>query len=192
MRLKTLLLSIALLVTTSYSGRAQQKMPVGTVFAYAGEFSNIPNNCLICDGTEYNSADYPELYKAIKIAWGGNIAKKIFAVPDLRGAFLRGVNAGQSAERGDPQASARVAIHLDPENHLSGNTGNSVGSYQADALRSHHHDYTIPVRGAQSYATSGSPTNPFIGGDSTPTTTDTGGLETRPKNAYVYYLIVAK
>jgi microcystin-dependent protein len=192
MRLKTFLLSIALMVTTSYSAHAQEKMPVGTVFAYAGEISNIPNNCLVCDGTEYNSKDYPKLYKAIKVAWGGNTAKNIFAVPDLRGAFLRGVNAGQSAEQGDPEASARVAIHEDAEHHLSGNTGSSVGSYQSDAFKHHKHDYSVPTPNVHTAELVGEPSAPLMNGPVTSQTAEAGGTETRPKNAYVYYLIVAK
>jgi len=63
--------------------------PAGTVQSYAG--ANTPDGWLICDGTEYQQADYPELFEAIGQTWGG--ATGTFFVPDLRGRVTIGVSA---------------------------------------------------------------------------------------------------
>lgn len=67
--------------------------PVGTVIAYYGETA--PAHYLICDGSEYNKTDYPDLWTHLSsltdttpYVVDGNNTK--FKVPDLRGEFLRG------------------------------------------------------------------------------------------------------
>ena len=67
--------------------------PVGTIISIFSETA--PANYLICDGTAYNKADYPELAAHLLaltdntpyIVSGDNTK---FKVPDLRGEFLRG------------------------------------------------------------------------------------------------------
>jgi len=63
-------------------------LPVGAVFpAVVGA---TPENCLLCDGTEYTEAAYPELYAAIHANFKGS---GVFTVPDLRGRMV--IGAGQ-------------------------------------------------------------------------------------------------
>lgn len=57
-----------------------------------------PDWCLLCDGTEYDGDDYPDLYAVIDVAYhtGGGM----FVVPDLlfrfpRGAVVPGTQGGQ-------------------------------------------------------------------------------------------------
>lgn len=71
-----------------------QDSPVGNIISYMG--NNTPKHYLDCDGTVYNVGDYPELeahfiteFGAIDY-FGGNAAQNTWAVPDLRGEFLRG------------------------------------------------------------------------------------------------------
>lgn len=47
----------------------------------AGVFNAIPDNMLLCDGAEYDCADYPELCAVIDSAF---ISGDVFNVPDLR------------------------------------------------------------------------------------------------------------
>jgi len=61
---------------------------IGEIFAYAG--STLPAGCLACDGTIYNTADYPALFQVIGSAFGGN-GSSTFGVPDLRGRVSLGV-----------------------------------------------------------------------------------------------------
>lgn len=70
-----------------------QDMPVGAVAPFFGKTA--PAHYLICDGTTYNIGTYPEL-EAFIIEEYGNVNKfggngtATWAVPDLRGEFLRG------------------------------------------------------------------------------------------------------
>ena len=48
---------------------------------------------LPCDGRELDIGLYSALFAAIGIAWGGDVKKGKFNLPDLQGYFLRGVDA---------------------------------------------------------------------------------------------------
>jgi len=65
-----------------------QVAPVASVQAYAG--ATAPTGWLVCDGTEYNQADYAALFAVIGQTYGGAIGK--FKVPDLGGRVIVGVN----------------------------------------------------------------------------------------------------
>lgn len=90
--------------------------PVGEVIAFMGKI--IPPNYLACDGTVYAIADYPYLAKHFadnfgsKNYFGGN-GTTTFAVPDLRGEFLRGSGtASRQTGSGDI-----VGSHQNPTYH---------------------------------------------------------------------------
>ena len=54
--------------------------PPGTIFDYAGLY--LPSGFLVCDGTSYSTATYPNLFAAIGYVWGGGGGN--FNVPDMR------------------------------------------------------------------------------------------------------------
>jgi hypothetical protein len=153
-------------------------IPVGTIISYAGR--NIPNGWLLCDGSEVNRQTYDALFLQIDSVWGKGNGSSTFNLPDLRGQFLRGVN-GLSNK--DLDTTTRYALKP------GGNIGNKIGSYQNDELKSHQHQLPIGSIGG------GGPIvyfNPFGSGGVQPYFTpgnDILGKETRPKNAYVYFII---
>lgn len=91
--------------------------PVGTVISVMGVTA--PANYLACDGTVYNISDYPELAAffgqqfSMVNKFGGN-GTTTFAVPDLRGEFLRGTGTNSHANNGD---GAAVGVHQDATTH---------------------------------------------------------------------------
>lgn len=101
--------------------------PVGTVISVMGKIA--PVNYLICDGTVYNIADYPELANYFlqqfeaKNYFGGD-GTTTFAVPDLRGEFLRGTgtnsheNQGSGANVGEHQDATEVPLLYTQNNKL--------------------------------------------------------------------------
>jgi hypothetical protein len=97
------------------------------------------------------------------------------SVPDLRGLFLRGLNAF------DPSVPLRSSDQQDPDSNRK------AGEYQADLFRSHQHDYSDHYVGGNGKDVQSGSSYPR------PTlkekTEMTGGEETRPKNAAVYYYI---
>jgi hypothetical protein len=109
-----------------------------------------------------------------------------FNLPDLRGNFLRGVDANSGR---DPDAATRFAL-------LGGGQGGaSVGSYQGDQFANHAHNYVdayySEAGGLGPQTTIGSHSTDYDNGiyQRAQTTNFTGGNETRPKNAAVYYII---
>lgn len=87
--------------------------PLGTIISYYGETA--PRFYLICDGSEYNKADYPELSAHLlsltnhsQYEVDGDSTK--FKVPDLRGEFLRGTGTNSHTNQGD---GADVGEHQD-------------------------------------------------------------------------------
>lgn len=160
---------------------------VGTVMAWAGPVSTIPSNWLVCDGRSLDRTNprYTALFNAIGSSWGGD-GVNAFNLPDLRGYFLRGVDAGASR---DPDRDNRAACNL------GGHIGNQVGSVQLDQFQDHSHAVTGNIAGSNHThdADGGSdkwncdPPSGYVvvqGPNS-----GSHGAETRPKNAYVHWII---
>lgn len=102
--------------------------PVGHIIPYMG--NNAPKHYLICDGREYNIVDYPYLAQHFTTEFGsvnyfGGDGTTTFAVPDLRGEFLRGTgtatrNTGTGADVGvhqDGTRHANIDIHYEGSNN---------------------------------------------------------------------------
>lgn len=87
--------------------------PIGTINFF--DASIAPQGWLACDGTTYNIVDYPDLatyYASVHGSanfYGGN-GTTTFAVPDLRGEFLRGTGTNGHTNQGN---GANVGVHQD-------------------------------------------------------------------------------
>jgi hypothetical protein len=179
-------------------------VPPGTIVAFGGD--QVPLGWLLCGGDVKSSLQYPRLYSAIRTNWGAGIlgSTNDFNLPDLRGMFLRGVNSGRNDGYDDPDAGGRtnsVPVGRPATGgQVSGNNGDSVGSIQSDAFAQHTHalswtghplaadvinaDWPPGFSGSGLFANISSLKSPtaFSAGN-------TGGDETRSKNAYVNYII---
>ena len=99
---------------TGEIGTKKDTTPVGVVVSYMG--NNPPEGYLSCDGTTYNISEYPKLAEQIKTEFGsynhfGGDGLSTFAVPDLKGEFLRGTGTNNHANSGNGVA---VGVHQDP------------------------------------------------------------------------------
>lgn len=88
------------MVTDRYIGGGGNDQ-VGTIIQYFG--SNPPKGFLSCDGSIYNIVDYSRLANHIEGEFGsknffGGDGTTTFAVPDLRGEFLRGTGTNGATE----------------------------------------------------------------------------------------------
>ena len=116
---------------------------VGTIKAYMG--ITAPRDYLACDGTIYNIADYKELAEHIKTQFGsynffGGDGITTFAVPDLRGEFLRGSGTNSHANQG---SGASVGVHQDGTEHQTSktNANNAVRLYYTDGTKLNYNNY---------------------------------------------------
>ena len=157
--------------------------PVGTVISIMGK--QAPLNYLVCDGTVYNISDYPELatYFAGQFEtsnfFGGD-GETTFAVPDLRGEFLRGSGINSRADQG---SGAEVGVHQDATEHLflrnNGNNG-IVSGASTTAFESENEDTRIGSRKA-SVSTGAATSSDFA-----------QRYTSRPTNTSVLYCIATK
>lgn len=159
-------------------------MPVGSIIAFAGDINKIPKGWLLCDGSEVNRSHYAELFDVIKTHHGNGDMINTFNLPDYRGRFLRGVDhlAGR-----DKDSASRT------KSNSGGNHGNMVGSVQEDQFASHEHSLQWWANGGMTlpniYPGIPNSYNPLPNQASSKGVGTSGGSETRPKNAYVNFLI---
>ncbi|MFH0757266.1 MAG: tail fiber protein [Bacteroidota bacterium] len=151
-------------------------VPVGTILSYAG--ISVPQGWILCDGSAVSRSGFARLYSVIGTAWGQGDGSSTFNLPDLRGMFLRGADNGAGR---DPDSGERAALNP------GGNSGDHIGSYQADQISSHSHDIQtynggsgVEVISSQASTAESS----YLASSQS-----YGGNETRPRNVYVAYMI---
>ena len=168
-------------------------IPAGAIVAFAGESNRIPSGWQLCDGREVSKYEpmYHRLFEAIVTAWGGTGTPRFF-LPDLRGMFLRGVS-GSSGR--DPDRDTREAPRHGFSTTNPGNKGNEVGSVQDDANKTHEHVVGPLSLGRPKPGSNSADVVAIAQGethsdhDKTHKALQTGAHESRPKNAYVHYII---
>ncbi len=134
--------------------------PSGTVVALAGE--TVPYGWLECHGAAVSRQTYATLFAVIGTRYGEGDGSTTFNLPDLRGEFIRGWDAGRGRDLG------RV-----------------LGSWQADEFRSHSHGIgilKITNNDRGSYSST-------VSVDDDGQTDPAGGVETRPMNVAMKYII---
>ncbi len=190
----------------------------GEIKAWAGRLkhvdgsSNLPPGWKLCDGSIVSREEFNALYDAIGDSWGDGADGEgpNFNLPDLCGRFLRGVDkdALNNNKGRDPDSDNRIG-----EN--GGNSMNEVGSIQhyatgmpkyndfkAENAGTHQHQIKTYYPGTTSASRwyvhsshAGDYTllhdySVFTEPDGSHIHTITGGdQETRPENAYVYWII---
>lgn len=93
-------------------------VPIGTLISFMG--TTAPTGYLICDGSQYSISDYPYLARHFADDFGksnyfGGDGESTFAVPDLRGEFLRGTG---TATR-NTGSGAGVGVHQNATEHAT-------------------------------------------------------------------------
>lgn len=181
-----------------YAKAAENGVPAGSIMPFAGSVTSggallepIPG-WLVCNGAAIpTDSKYDKLKQILGNSWGTNL------LPDLRGTFLRGVNNGRTGDFADVD-------------------NRTVGNFQTDLFKSHNHSGTTSTNGSHTHnstsdyrylvktgintsnggfdSTAGEPTLTSAeaiqpAGNHAHTISSDGGLETRPKNAAIVYII---
>jgi microcystin-dependent protein len=151
--------------------------------------SSVPTGWLACDGSAVSRTTYADLFTAIGTTWGAGDGSSTFALPDLEGAFLRGVGAHNTSNKADGSDF--------------GDASRAVGSFENDQFQGHQHQLTKAGQEVGENSVSGSgyiavnkDNTDFAGNRYKATTieafndgTPREGDETRPFNAGVKYCI---
>lgn len=94
------------------------QVPTGSVVATAS--STPSTGWLLCDGSAVSRDDYPALFATIGTNFGAGDGSTTFNLPDLRGEFIRGADAGRGVD-----------------------AGRTLGSSQAGQVQTHKHAYSM-------------------------------------------------
>jgi microcystin-dependent protein len=149
--------------TLDATGITTGGVPAGGVMAFA--MNSAPSGWLAADGAAVSRSTYARLFAAIGTTHGAGDGSTTFALPDLRGYFVRG--SGTNSD---------------------GTAAGTFGVKQADELKAHTHTYKM---GASTAVASGASFTVQASNTSgeTQNTGSTGGTETRPKNIALLYCI---
>eukprot|EP00300_Choanocystis_sp_HF-7_P015321 c19012_g1_i1.p1 GENE.c19012_g1_i1~~c19012_g1_i1.p1 ORF type:complete len:409 (-),score=64.03 c19012_g1_i1:167-1393(-) len=153
---------------------------VGEILSWPTE--TVPEGFLECNGQTLSCDEYPELFLVLQTTYGTGNQTDSFKIPDFRGYFLRGWDHGAGV---DPEAAAR-------KNRGDGTIGDRVGTRQGDEIRRHQHQQRRNLFSTAVHSTGGGTPGADYGGQEYGLTSPTGGLETRPRNTVVMFIIRAK
>lgn len=134
---------------------------------------------MLCDGRYLSKDGYPELFSVLGYLYGKRSADNAFRLPDYRGLFLRGVDAGSGM---DPNASDRVG----PEGT---GTNSGVGSLQCAAMQDHTHTYKVILQATTSSQGTAAGQASTTDVTSSPDKPALVSSETRAKNIAVNFII---
>lgn len=128
-------------------------LPIGAILPYAG--LTPPTGFLLCDGSEVQKAQYPDLYNIISDFYNGPaplLGANTFRLPDLRGRFALGrdnmdndlsvpLPAGGFTDAGGGKAGRVPDAAADS---LAGNGGQSTRTLTLANLPDHTHNMQTP------------------------------------------------
>ncbi|HBS25413.1 MULTISPECIES: phage tail protein [Thalassospira] len=152
---------------------------IGSVTAFA--MPTPPEGWLVCDGSAVSRTDYADLYAAIGTVWGDGDQIATFNLPDLRGEFIRGFDAGRGVDVDRVFASDQ----LDQMQQITG----SIGA--VSRFNSPEGVFSYSTQSGTTDATSGITNQDRLLFDSADSPDARVGSETRPRNVAMTYAIKA-
>lgn len=152
------------------------KVPVGAVMPFAS--ANPPTGWLSCNGALVPIDTFPALYAALGDLYNepGDPSDS-FRVPDLRGEFVRGFDAGRGVDEARTLGSAQVA-DIAPHEH---------GLLMTRAALAN--ETVGPSSGLNPASAFAGNVMVSVGADKTSTSLNNTGTETRPRNVALLYCI---
>ena len=175
--------------------------PVGTVLTVA--MSTPPTGYLACDGSEVDRTTYADLFAAIGTTYGIGDGSSTFALPDLRGTFVRGWADGGSTDSGrvfgssqqDATGTNGLSVTDSGHTHSITDPGHVHSVKQGGAATAGNYQFTtsaLEVKQAgnnYSGAIASATTGITVNSDSANLTINSSDNETRPVNIALLYCI---
>ena len=175
------------LATTAFVGAESQiATPTGSVYTFAG--ATVPTGWLKCNGALLSRTTYAALFAVIGTTYGAGDGSTTFALPDLRGEFVRGFDDARGVDSGRALGSKQG----DAIRNLSGEVrfqtvdgsdqliwlSSGVFSHGADAVLGGHNQIASVASGSWEQVLS------FSADKVVPT-----AAENRPRNVAMHYII---
>jgi len=176
-------------------GELAAGVPVGTILTFAA--NNPPSGFLECNGAAISRSTYASLFGIVSTTYGVGDGSSTFALPDLRGQFVRGWDNSAGVDSGRSFASSQTDqnknhTHTTDSQSLTGsvshlsatlaqNPGSASGVFSKGSSAS---AVGAPSGGSGSAAALG-----FDGTHSHTISSSGGGTEARPKNIALMYVI---
>ena len=175
------------LATTAFVGAESQiAAPTGSVYTFAG--ATVPTGWLKCNGALLSRTTYAALFAVIGTAYGAGDGSTTFALPDLRGEFVRGFDDARGVDSGRALGSKQgdAIRNLSGEVRFQTVDGNDqlvwlssgVFSHGADAVLGGHNQIASVASGSWEQVLS------FSADKVVPT-----AAENRPRNVAMHYII---
>lgn len=89
------------------SVEADSAIPAGTIMAMHADYTEPPLGWIHCNGASVSKATYARLYAKLGDTYGSTSTN--FTLPDLRGEFLRGLDAGRAVDDARVLGSSQTA-----------------------------------------------------------------------------------
>ena len=134
------------LATTAFVGAESQiAAPTGSVYTFAG--STVPTGWLKCNGALLSRTTYASLFAVIGTTYGAGDGSTTFALPDLRGEFVRGADDGRGIDAARVFGSMQESANKD---HNHGGISQPAGAHGhtawTDSQGGHNHSFTHTLR----------------------------------------------
>ncbi|QNR53876.1 putative tail fiber protein [Pseudomonas phage phiK7A1] len=128
------------LATTQFVLQNASANPSGTIIAYAGTV--VPAGYLLANGALLNRTTYSALFAAIGTTYGAGDGSTTFAIPELRGEFLRGLDNGRGVDTSRVLGSAQAAQMQSHAHTFVGNYYGGHGHSGTTDQRDHYHNFS--------------------------------------------------
>ena len=177
------------LATTAFVGAESQiAAPTGSVYTFAG--STVPTGWLKCNGALLSRTTYASLFAVIGTTYGAGDGSTTFALPDLRGEFVRGADDGRGVDAGRVLGSAQAGQNASHTHAASASPAGGHSHVFENLARAADQDRGIGNASLWSIDNTATQTTSAVGDHIHAVTVNAdGGNESRPRNVAMHYII---